>query len=54
MADYAGYPTTHELRIFRQLIDLLSAFIEDRPFDEDWPFGEDYEDEEEYEDEDDE
>ena len=41
VAEYVGYPTAaHELRIFRQLIDLLPAFIEDVPF------VKDYEDEE--------
>ena len=32
VAEYAGCPTAHELRIFRQLIDLLSTFIDDVPF----------------------
>ena len=32
VAEYAGCPTAHELRIFRQLIDLLPAFIENVPF----------------------
>ena len=36
VAEYAGCPTAHELRIFRQLIDLLSTFIEEEPFIEDW------------------
>ena len=34
VAEYAGCPTAHELRIFRQLIDLLSTFIDDVLFDE--------------------
>ena len=32
MVDYAGYPTPHELRMFRSLIRRLSAYIEDVPF----------------------
>ena len=32
VAEYVGNPTAHELRIFRQLLDLLPAFIEDVPF----------------------
>ena len=39
VAEYAGCPSAHELRIFRQLIDLLSTFIDDVPFvEEEYPW----------------
>ena len=31
IADYAGYPTPHEFRIFRSLLQRLSAFIDELP-----------------------
>ena len=42
VAKYAGYPTAHELRIYRQLMDRLPTFIAEVPFIED---GEEDEDE---------
>ena len=39
IAEYCGNPKVRDLRIFRQLIHLLPAFIEDIPYT---PFEEDY------------
>ena len=52
VAEYAGCPTAQELRIFRQLIDLLSAFIDDVPFVEYWSDTDDGDEEQDDDDED--
>ena len=33
IANYVGIPSAHDVRMFRQLVVLLTAFIEDEPFD---------------------
>ena len=43
---YTGYPTTvHEVRIYQQLTQHVSAFIEDVPFT---PFVEEEDDDDDY------